>query len=155
MAMAALEFSKNIKAPVSISPTFSTFKNNYLTVYSLMMAGEYIWNLGLLLSFSRKAIIGILKVRQLFMNGFGSLRLFEIIMGSLANKQGRRIAYDWPYNPHFELHHQILSPIQSLDIGPCFMSNFHFSSAFKHLEYGIVAEFFKKGNHWHSQGSYF
>lgn len=37
LVVAALELSKTSKDRITTSPTFSSFKNNYLVVYSLMM----------------------------------------------------------------------------------------------------------------------
>ncbi|XP_021757739.1 molybdate-anion transporter-like [Chenopodium quinoa] len=89
--VAALELSKNSKDRINTSSAFNTFKNNYLLVYSLMMAGDwlqgpYVYYLYTTYGFS-KGDIG-----QLFIAGFGSSMLFGTIVGSLADKQGRKRA---------------------------------------------------------------
>ncbi|CAM8980539.1 unnamed protein product [Rhodiola kirilowii] len=89
--VAALEFSKSNKDRISASPAFNSFKNNYLVVYSLMMAGDwlqgpYVYYLYSTYGYS-KGDIG-----QLFIAGFGSSMLFGTIVGSLADKQGRKRA---------------------------------------------------------------
>ncbi|CAN1779251.1 Molybdate-anion transporter, partial [Linum perenne] len=89
--VAVLEFSKNNKDRVSTSPAFNSFKNNYLVVYSLMMAGDwlqgpYVYYLYTVYGYG-KGDIG-----QLFIAGFGSSMLFGTIVGSLADKQGRKRA---------------------------------------------------------------
>ncbi|XP_074317667.1 uncharacterized protein LOC141653721 [Silene latifolia] len=89
--VAALEFSKNSKDRITTSSAFSSFKNNYLLVYSLMMAGDwlqgpYVYYLYTTYGFS-KGDIG-----QLFIAGFGSSMLFGTIVGSLADKTGRKRA---------------------------------------------------------------
>ncbi|CAN1299686.1 Molybdate-anion transporter, partial [Linum perenne] len=79
--VAVLEFSKNNKDRVSTSPAFNSFKNNYLVVYSLMMAGDwlqgpYVYYLYTVYGYG-KGDIG-----QLFIAGFGSSMLFGTIVGS-------------------------------------------------------------------------
>ncbi|XP_056851560.1 uncharacterized protein LOC130500645, partial [Raphanus sativus] len=91
MVVAALELSKNNKDRINTSSAFTSFKNNYLVVYSLMMAGDwlqgpYVYYLYSTYGFS-KGDIG-----QLFIAGFGSSMLFGTIVGSLADKQGRKRA---------------------------------------------------------------
>ncbi|CAM8924947.1 unnamed protein product [Rhodiola kirilowii] len=89
--VAALELSKNNKDRIITSPAFNSFRNNYLVVYSLMMAGDwlqgpYVYYLYSTYGYS-KGDIG-----QLFIAGFGSSMLFGTIVGSLADKQGRKRA---------------------------------------------------------------
>ncbi|GAB2227595.1 hypothetical protein Droror1_Dr00009420 [Drosera rotundifolia] len=89
--VAALELSKSNKDRINTSTVFNSFKNNYLLVYSLMMAGDwlqgpYVYYLYTTYGF-RKGEIG-----QLFIAGFGSSMLFGTIVGSLADKQGRKRA---------------------------------------------------------------
>ncbi|KAL9406658.1 hypothetical protein Peur_003630 [Populus x canadensis] len=87
--VAALEFSKTSRDRINTSSTFSSFKNNYLVVYSLMMAGgwlqgPYVYYLYSQYGF-RKGEIG-----QLFIAGFGSSMLFGTIVGSLAGNRVER-----------------------------------------------------------------
>ncbi|XP_009358691.1 molybdate-anion transporter [Pyrus x bretschneideri] len=89
--VAALELSKNNKDRIHTTSAFNAFKNNYLLIYSLMMAGDwlqgpYVYYLYSQYGFS-KGDIG-----QLFIAGFGSSMLFGTVVGSLADKQGRKRA---------------------------------------------------------------
>ncbi|WCJ32443.1 Major facilitator superfamily protein [Euphorbia peplus] len=89
--VAALELSKTNKDRINTSPAFNSFKNNYLLVYSLMMAGDwlqgpYVYFLYSQYGFSKG------EIGQLFIAGFGSSMLFGTIVGSLADKQGRKRA---------------------------------------------------------------
>ncbi|MFS8003312.1 putative molybdate-anion transporter, MFS transporter superfamily [Helianthus anomalus] len=89
--VATMELSKNNKDRINTSSAFNSFKNNYLLVYSLMMAGDwlqgpYVYYLYTTYGFG-KGDIG-----QLFIAGFGSSMLFGTIVGSLADKHGRKRA---------------------------------------------------------------
>ncbi|KAI5601190.1 hypothetical protein BDE02_01G076000 [Populus trichocarpa] len=79
--VAALEFSKTSRDRINTSSTFSSFKNNYLVVYSLMMAGDWLQGPYVYYPYSqygfRKGEIG-----QLFIAGFGFSMLFGTIVGS-------------------------------------------------------------------------
>ncbi|PKA66319.1 hypothetical protein AXF42_Ash007016 [Apostasia shenzhenica] len=108
VVVALLELSKTSKDRVGTSSAFSSFKNNYLVVYSLMMGscslplysrsranpphsgdwlqGPYVYYLYSQYGFD-KGDIG-----RLFIAGFGSSMLFGTIVGSLADKQGRKRA---------------------------------------------------------------
>ncbi|KAG2708547.1 hypothetical protein I3843_05G179800 [Carya illinoinensis] len=88
--VAALELSKN-KDRVNTSPAFSSFKNNYLLVYSLMMAGDWLQGPYVYYLYSQYGF-GKGEIGQLFIAGFGSSMLFGTIVGSLADKQGRKRA---------------------------------------------------------------
>eukprot|EP00249_Psilotum_nudum_P004410 c17934_g2_i1 orf=206-664(+) len=86
-----LELSKSSKDRIVTNAAFSAFKNNYLVVYSLMMAGDwlqgpYVYYLYSQYGFS-KGDIG-----RLFIAGFGSSMLFGTIVGSLGDKYGRKRA---------------------------------------------------------------
>ncbi|XP_057520469.1 uncharacterized protein LOC130800805 [Amaranthus tricolor] len=89
--VAALELSKTSKDRINTSSAFNSFKNNYVLVYSLMMAGDwlqgpYVYYLYTTYGFSKG------EIGQLFIAGFGSSMLFGTIVGSLADKQGRKRA---------------------------------------------------------------
>ncbi|KAL6127275.1 hypothetical protein ACLB2K_075316 [Fragaria x ananassa] len=91
VVVAGAELSKSNKDRVNTSAAFNSFKNNYLVVYSLMMAGDwlqgpYVYYLYTTYGFG-KGDIG-----HLFIAGFGSSMLFGTIVGSLADKQGRKRA---------------------------------------------------------------
>ncbi|KAF6136209.1 hypothetical protein GIB67_001618 [Kingdonia uniflora] len=80
MVVAILELSKNNKDRINTSSTFNAFKNNYVVVYSLMMAGDwlqgpYVYYLYTTYGFG-KGDIG-----RLFIAGFGSSMLFGTIRG--------------------------------------------------------------------------
>ncbi|KAL6004413.1 hypothetical protein ACLOJK_004966 [Asimina triloba] len=89
--VAVLEFSRTSKDRITTSPAFNSFKNNYIIVYSLMMAGDWLQGPYVYYLYSTygydKGDIG-----RLFIAGFGSSMLFGTIVGSLADKQGRRRA---------------------------------------------------------------
>ncbi|KAK0593353.1 hypothetical protein LWI29_035192 [Acer saccharum] len=89
--VAAIELSKTNKDRINTTSNFNSFKNNYLLVYSLMMAGD--WLQGPYVYFLYKTY-GYDKgeIGQLFIAGFGSSMLFGTIVGSLADKQGRKRA---------------------------------------------------------------
>ncbi|PKA60710.1 hypothetical protein AXF42_Ash006344 [Apostasia shenzhenica] len=107
VVVALLELSKTSKDRVATSSAFTSFKNNYLVVYSLMM-GSYSRSL---LSRSQVSLTGVCilagpyvyylysqygfdkgDIGRLFIAGFGSSMLFGTIVGSLADKQGRKRA---------------------------------------------------------------
>ncbi|KAL8150309.1 hypothetical protein V2J09_020117 [Rumex salicifolius] len=89
--VAALEFSKSSKDRMSTSPAFNAFKNNYILVYSLMMAGDWLQGPYVYYLYSTYGF-GKGEIGQLFIAGFGSSMLFGTIVGSLADKQGRKRA---------------------------------------------------------------
>ncbi|XP_073001030.1 uncharacterized protein [Typha latifolia] len=91
VVVALLEFSKTSKDRFTTSSAFNSFKNNYIVVYSLMMAGDWLQGPYVYYLYSQygfdKGDIG-----RLFIAGFGSSMLFGTIVGSLADKQGRKRA---------------------------------------------------------------
>ncbi|XP_051121194.1 uncharacterized protein LOC127244753 isoform X2 [Andrographis paniculata] len=87
----ALELSKSNKDRISTSSSFNSFKNNYLLVYSLMMAGDWLQGPYVYYLYSTYGF-GKGEIGQLFIAGFGSSMLFGTIVGSLADKQGRKRA---------------------------------------------------------------
>jgi MFS family permease len=89
--LAALEFSKSSKDRITTSAAFNAFKNNYLVVYSLMMAGDwlqgpYVYALYQHYNYSQG------DIGRLFIAGFGSSMLFGTIVGSLGDRYGRKRA---------------------------------------------------------------
>ncbi|XP_008806366.1 molybdate-anion transporter [Phoenix dactylifera] len=91
VVVALLEFSKTSKDRISTSVAFNSFKNNYIVVYSLMMAGDwlqgpYVYYLYHTYGFGKG------EIGRLFIAGFGSSMLFGTIVGSMADKQGRKRA---------------------------------------------------------------
>ncbi|PIN21406.1 putative sugar transporter [Handroanthus impetiginosus] len=89
--VAALELSKSNKDRINTSSAFNSFKNNYLLVYSLMMAGDWLQGPYVYYLYSTYGF-GKGEIGQLFIAGFGSSMLFGTIVGSLADKQGRKRA---------------------------------------------------------------
>ncbi|KAG8073140.1 hypothetical protein GUJ93_ZPchr0006g41857 [Zizania palustris] len=89
--VAGLELGKSGKDRVTTSQAFNSFKNNYVLVYSLMMSGDWLQGPYVYYLYSQygfdKGDIG-----RLFIAGFGSSMLFGTIVGSLADKQGRKRA---------------------------------------------------------------
>jgi MFS family permease len=89
--VAGLELGKSGKDRVATTSAFNSFKNNYVLVYSLMMSGDWLQGPYVYYLYSQygfdKGDIG-----RLFIAGFGSSMLFGTIVGSLADKQGRKRA---------------------------------------------------------------
>ncbi|KAK8495923.1 hypothetical protein V6N12_012515 [Hibiscus sabdariffa] len=83
--VAALELTQSSKDRISTSSAFHSFKNSYLLVYSLMMGAICLLPLQSLWIW--KGEIG-----HLFIAGFGSSMLFGTVVGSLADKRGRKRA---------------------------------------------------------------
>lgn len=72
------------------SPEFLAFRNNYLVVYSLMMAGDwlqgpYVYALYQHYGFNRG------EIGRLFIAGFGSSMVFGTIVGGMSDRYGRRM----------------------------------------------------------------
>ncbi|KAK6947976.1 Molybdate-anion transporter [Dillenia turbinata] len=89
--LAGLELSRTSRDRITTSSAFSSFKNNYLLVYSLMMAGDWLQGPYVYFLYSQYGF-GKGEIGQLFIAGFGSSMLFGTIVGSLADKQGRKRA---------------------------------------------------------------
>ncbi|KAL0693982.1 hypothetical protein Bca4012_061162 [Brassica carinata] len=84
--VAGLELSKSNKDRINTPSAFNSFKNNYLLVYSLMMAGDWLQGPYVYYLYSTYGF-GKGEIGQLFIAGFGSSMLFGTIVGSLADKQ--------------------------------------------------------------------
>lgn len=91
---AVLEYGNRIgndNKHTGASSEFLSFRNNYLVVYSLMMAGDwlqgpYVYALYQHYGFERG------DIGRLFIAGFGSSMIFGTIVGGLADKHGRKRA---------------------------------------------------------------
>ncbi|KAK9826741.1 hypothetical protein WJX81_003787 [Elliptochloris bilobata] len=89
---AVLELTKSKDSAVeSGSREFMRFRNNYVLVYALMMAGDwlqgpYVYALYQHYGFDRG------DIGRLFIAGFGSSMIFGTIVGSMADKTGRKKA---------------------------------------------------------------
>ncbi|CAG7869687.1 unnamed protein product [Brassica rapa] len=88
--VAALEMSKRNKDQ-NTSSSFNSFKNNYILVFSIMMAGDWLQGPYVYYLYSTYGF-GKRDIGQLFIAGFGSSMLFGTIVGSLADKHGRKRA---------------------------------------------------------------
>ncbi|KAL5707790.1 hypothetical protein ACHQM5_018651 [Ranunculus cassubicifolius] len=91
LIVAALELSKSNKDRINTSTVFNSFKNNYVVVYSLMMAGDWLQGPYVYYLYSTYGF-GKGDIGRLFIAGFGSSMLFGTIVGSLADKTGRKRA---------------------------------------------------------------
>ncbi|ESR52486.1 Major facilitator superfamily domain-containing protein 5 [Citrus sinensis] len=87
----AMELSKSSKDRIGTSSSFNSFMNNYIIVYSLMMAGDWLQGPYVYYLYSTYGF-GKGEIGQLFIAGFGSSMLFGTLVGSLADKQGRKRA---------------------------------------------------------------
>lgn len=89
---AGLEYGNRAgKNGTTTTREFVAFRNNYLVVYSLMMAGDwlqgpYVYALYQYYGFDRG------DIGKLFIAGFGSSMVFGTIVGALADKHGRKRA---------------------------------------------------------------
>nr|ACU20900.1 unknown [Glycine max] len=142
--VAVTELSKSNKDRINTSSAFNSFKNNYLIVYSLMMAGDWLQGPYVYYLYSTYGY-GKGDIGQLFIAGFGSSMLFGTIVGSLADKQGRKracVTYCITYilscitkhSPHYKvlMLGRILGGIAT-------------SLLFSAFESWLVAEHFKRG----------
>jgi MFS transporter, MFS domain-containing protein family, molybdate-anion transporter len=81
--------SGDASAPASRSPEFRAFQANYLLVYLLAVAadwlqGPYVYALYTEYGYGKK------EIGQLFIAGFGSSAVFGTVVGSVADKYGRK-----------------------------------------------------------------
>lgn len=142
--VAALELSKNNKDRINTSQPFNSFKNNYLLVYSLMMAGDWLQGPYVYFLYSQ---YGFTKgeIGQLFIAGFGSSMLFGTIVGSLADKQGRKracVTYCITYILSCITKH---SPQYKVLMLGRVLGGIATSLLFSAFESWLVAEHFKRG----------
>ncbi|KAK1257423.1 hypothetical protein QJS04_geneDACA020096 [Acorus gramineus] len=144
IVVAVLELSKTSKDRITTSSTFNAFKNNYLVVYSLMMAGDWLQGPYVYYLYSQygfdKGDIG-----RLFIAGFGSSMLFGTIVGSLADKQGRKracVTYCITYILSCITKH---SPQYKVLMVGRILGGIATSLLFSAFESWLVAEHFKRG----------
>ncbi|KAH7841638.1 hypothetical protein Vadar_032434 [Vaccinium darrowii] len=142
--VAALELSKSNKDRINTSQPFNSFKNNYLLVYSLMMAGDWLQGPYVYFLYSQ---YGFTKgeIGQLFIAGFGSSMLFGTIVGSLADKQGRKracVTYCITYILSCITKH---SPQYKVLMLGRVLGGIATSLLFSAFESWLVAEHFKRG----------
>lgn len=144
-----LELSKSSKDTVQGSPAFQSLKNNYLLVYSLMMAGDwlqgpYVYALYQYYDYDRGAI------GRLFIAGFGSSMVFGTLVGSLGDKYGRKnasVLYCITYMLSCFTKH---SPSFHVLMVGRILGGIATSLLFSAFESWLVAEHFKRGfeAHW-------
>ncbi|KAL6526999.1 hypothetical protein OROGR_016089 [Orobanche gracilis] len=142
--VAALELSKSIKDRINTSSAFNSFKNNYLLVYSLMMAGDWLQGPYVYYLYSTYGF-GKGEIGQLFIAGFGSSMLFGTIVGSLADKQGRKracVTYCITYILSCITKH---SPQYKVLMIGRILGGIATSLLFSAFESWLVAEHFKRG----------
>ncbi|XP_052187373.1 uncharacterized protein LOC127798097 [Diospyros lotus] len=142
--VAALELSKNNKDRINTSQAFNSFKNNYLLVYSLMMAGDWLQGPYVYYLYSQYGF-GKGDIGQLFIAGFGSSMLFGTIVGSLADKQGRKracVTYCITYILSCITKH---SPVYKVLMLGRVLGGIATSLLFSAFESWLVAEHFKRG----------
>lgn len=72
-------------------PQFLKLRNNYVLVYGLMMAGDWLQGPYVYALYSFYGY-GVKEIGRLFIAGFGSSMLFGTVVGSLADKHGRKKA---------------------------------------------------------------
>eukprot|EP00897_Mesotaenium_endlicherianum_P011055 jgi/Mesen1/9979/ME000072S09389 len=140
----ALEVTKGAKDKLTTTPIFNAFKNNYLVVYSLMMAGDwlqgpYVYALYQHYGYERG------DIGRLFIAGFGSSMVFGTIVGSLADKYGRRnasITYCITYILSCFTKH---SPLYGVLMLGRILGGVSTSLLFSAFESWLVAEHFKRG----------
>ncbi|CAM6117418.1 unnamed protein product [Calypogeia fissa] len=144
LVLGALELSKSSKDRVATTSAFTAFKNNYIVVYSLMMAGDwmqgpYVYALYDHYGYSEG------DIGQLFIAGFGSSMLFGTIVGSLADKHGRKrasITYCVTYILSCMTKH---SPNYRVLMLGRILGGIATSLLFSAFESWLVAEHFKRG----------
>ncbi|XP_024383533.1 uncharacterized protein [Physcomitrium patens] len=142
--LVALEFGKSSKDRITTSPAFNAFKNNYLVVYSLMMAGDwlqgpYVYALYVFYGYN-KGDIG-----KLFIAGFGSSMIFGTVVGSLADRYGRKrmsVIYCITYILSCFTKH---SPAYRVLMLGRVLGGIATSLLFSSFESWLVAEHFKRG----------
>ncbi|GFY83402.1 major facilitator superfamily protein [Actinidia rufa] len=142
--VATVELSKSNKDRINTPQAFNSFKNNYLLVYSLMMAGDWLQGPYVYYLYSQYGY-GKGEIGQLFIAGFGSSMLFGTIVGSLADKQGRKracVTYCITYILSCITKH---SPQYKVLMLGRVLGGIATSLLFSAFESWLVAEHFKRG----------
>lgn len=91
---AGIELSKRPSgkgAAGNLPANFLAFRNNYLVVYALMMAGDWLQGPYVYALYKHYGY-GTGDIGKLFIAGFGSSMIFGTIVGSLADRYGRKLA---------------------------------------------------------------
>ncbi|CAM6128811.1 unnamed protein product [Calypogeia fissa] len=144
LVLGAVELSKSSKDRVATTTAFTAFKNNYLVVYSLMMAGDWIQGPYVYALYDHYGYSEG-DIGQLFIAGFGSSMLFGTIVGSLADRHGRKrasITYCITYILSCLTKH---SPNYRVLMLGRILGGIATSLLFSAFESWLVAEHFKRG----------
>mmetsp|Transcript_12161 Transcript_12161/g.28849 ORF Transcript_12161/g.28849 Transcript_12161/m.28849 type:complete len:458 (-) Transcript_12161:386-1759(-) len=88
---ACLELSKQRDGKSISNATLKAFRNNYLFVYALMMAGDWLQGPHVYALYQHYGY-QTSDIAKLFIAGFGSSMVFGTLVGSMADKYGRKRA---------------------------------------------------------------
>mmetsp|Transcript_13957 Transcript_13957/g.42093 ORF Transcript_13957/g.42093 Transcript_13957/m.42093 type:complete len:460 (-) Transcript_13957:1680-3059(-) len=141
---AALELTKPAETTQIKNTDFRRFRNNYLMVYSLMMAGDwlqgpYVYALYQHYGFDRG------DIGRLFIAGFGASMILGTVVGSLADKTGRKkAALTYVASYVFGCFTKHFNSFNILFIGRIFCG-IATSLLFSAFESWLVAEHFSRG----------
>lgn len=145
LAAGGVEWSKKSEGSSGASDSdFLKFRNNYVLVYALMMAGDwlqgpFVYALYQYYGFDRAAI------GQLFIAGFGSSMVIGTLVGSLADRNGRKkaaLTYVATYT--FGCFTKHFNDFKILLLGRIFCG-VATSLLYSAFESWLVAEHFKRG----------
>lgn len=140
-----MEFQKfTQKDKTQMPSSFVSFRNNYLFVYSLMMAGDWLQGPYVYALYQHYGYTTG-DIGKLFIAGFGSSMIFGTVVGSMADKHGRKAAalvYVATYIASCVTKHW--SDYYVLMLGR-FFGGIATSLLFTVFESWLVAEHFKRG----------
>ncbi|KAI9032946.1 major facilitator superfamily domain-containing protein 5-like [Hyaloraphidium curvatum] len=126
------------------SEAYRTFRNNYVVVYALMMAGDWLQGPYVYALYQHYGYTTG-DIGKLFIAGFGSSMVFGTIVGSLGDRFGRRtasITYCVTYILSCFTKH---SPAYSVLMVGRLLGGIATSLLFSAFESWLVAEHFKRG----------
>ncbi|KAI5076352.1 hypothetical protein GOP47_0008417 [Adiantum capillus-veneris] len=144
LLLGAVELGKSKKDRIITNAAFSSFKNNYLGVYCLMMAGDWLQGPYVYFLYTKYGF-GKGDIGRLFIAGFGSSMIFGTCVGSLADKYGRKragITYCITYILSCLTKH---SPQYKVLMLGRILGGIATSLLFSAFESWLVAEHFKRG----------
>eukprot|EP00250_Pteridium_aquilinum_P007043 c16842_g1_i1 orf=723-2114(-) len=144
LIVGAVELGKSRKDRIITNAAFSAFKNNYLVVYCLMMAGDWLQGPYVYFLYTKYGF-GKGDIGRLFIAGFGSSMIFGTCVGSLADKYGRKragITYCITYILSCLTKH---SPQYRVLMLGRILGGIATSLLFSAFESWLVAEHFKRG----------
>lgn len=126
------------------SSSFIAFRNNYLVVYSMMMAGDWLQGPYVYALYQHYGY-GKGDIGRLFIAGFGSSMIFGTVVGSLADRLGRKrasLTYVVTYTLSCFTKH---SPHYWVLMVGRILGGISTSLLFSAFESWLVAEHFKRG----------